>query len=437
MAPDSIKSDVVIIGAGAAGLAAARDLSAAALRITIVEARNRIGGRIHTRYDPAVAMPIELGPEFIHGCPPETWSLVQRHGLTVVPVAEQHEEATPGGLEPADNEWSRIGDLLGRLDPSRPDETVTAFLAREAGGPDESKLRALVTRYVEGFHAARVDRIGVRALAAAESGEGSGSSEAYRLLDGYAAVPRLLHAATDPALTALHLGTRVRQVRWRRERVDVATTGRDGMTRHFTAPRAIITLPLGVLKASPGEPGAVEFDPPLSMKHGALARLDMGAVVRLVLRFREAWWPPELSFLHTFDDHRFGPWWTAAPVRAPLLTAWAGGPRAERLAPLDTAALAAAALDELSERWSRDRGELARLLAAAYHHDWIGDPLSRGGYSYPAVEGIEAPAELAVPVEGTLFLAGEAAAPRGQSGTVPGAIASGQRAARDLLDARG
>src|SRR5216117_1982335 len=100
MPRDRKRVDVLILGAGAAGLAAARDLSHAGLRVTIIEARPRVGGRVLTLHDPRAPIPLELGAEFIHGETAETLSLAQAAGLAVLELPDTHELATAGRFKP-------------------------------------------------------------------------------------------------------------------------------------------------------------------------------------------------------------------------------------------------------------------------------------------------------------------------------------------------
>jgi len=193
-----------------------------------------------------------------------------------------------------------------------------------------------------------------------------------------------------------------------------------------------------VLKA-----GAVKFDPPLTSKQRALACLEMGAVIRVSLRFGERFWEnvkgadgkslAELGFLFSEDPH-FPTWWSQLPARTPVLTAWSAGPAGERNSGMSSDVVAARALDSLASILGFDRTRLGGLLVAAHTHDWQSDPYSRGGYSYVAAGGARAERELAAPLEETLFFAGEAANHEGHNGTVNGAMMTGYRAAREILE---
>jgi monoamine oxidase len=200
-----------------------------------------------------------------------------------------------------------------------------------------------------------------------------------------------------------------------------------------------------VLKASAGDVGAIEFVPDLRAKRHALEHLAMGSVVRVVLRFTERFWSSDwfakqakaedlntLSFLHTTDE-QFPVWWTPYPVRAPLMVGWHGGSGARALAQLASEELEDVAIGSLARQLNLAPRRLRGLVDAMWTHDWDHDPFARGAYSYQMVGGADAPAALARPLRGTLFFAGEAADSEGRTGTVHGAIASGRRAAAEIL----
>jgi monoamine oxidase len=149
------------------------------------------------------------------------------------------------------------------------------------------------------------------------------------------------------------------------------------------------------------------------------------------MRFHSRFWEaraPQIAFFHV-PQAPFPTFWTPLPMRAALLTAWAGGPKAARLTGSSSEELVAAALGSVEKVFGKKtKGE----LAAAHAQDWQADPYSRGGYSYVRVGGAGARERLAEPLENTLFLAGEATDAE-EAGTVAGALRSGQRAAREVL----
>ena len=136
------------------------------------------------------------------------------------------------------------------------------------------------------------------------------------------------------------------------------------------------------------------------------------------------------------QDESFPTWWTQHPVRRPLLTGWAAGPRGRRLSGPPEAAILEQALTSLARILPVSRRDLESLLEAHYLHDWQADPFSLGAYSYALVGGADAPAELAAPLAHTLYFAGEATESTGDNATVHGAIRTGLRAAREVLEGR-
>lgn len=437
-APDGHAVDVVVIGAGVAGLAAARELSRQGLRIVVLEARGRIGGRVHSVDDPGEPLPVELGAEFID-VPGPAWDVLRAAGGTAYRSAGGMWEVRGGAAEPLDME-AVTDRVLGRLDPPPDrDRPFRQWLDEQRGITAHD--RALTLRYVEGFHAADVDRVGIHWIAQTTGDSaGGGGSFRYHPLHGYGRVADGLRAALS-ATCELRLNTVATEVRWGRDGVEVRC--RSGLGQEMPPVRgrcALVTLPLGVLQAGDGEPGAVRFIPGIEETRRAAAALAMGEVVKVVLRFREPLLERRLRFGDVDEtverafflaDAPFPAWWTASPMCAPRLTAWAGGGAAHRLR--ERGDPATAALDTLARMLGVPRGEVEDGLESWHHHDWHADPFSRGAYTWVPAGALPAQAALGAPVEDTLFFAGEATATEGMNGTVDGAIQSGVRAAGEVL----
>lgn len=442
--------DVVIIGAGAAGLAAARELTAAGRSVRILEARERVGGRVHTLHDASMPVPVELGAEFIHGRPPETWGIVEAARLPVYDVSGEHWYSMDGQIQHPADFWSDLDKVMTGMEKIEGrDMTFGEYLDRKVRGAKKGALRSLAFSFVEGFHGGAIDRIGVRGLVRTNrASDATDGERSFRVLGGYDRVIEWLRAGIHPERSSLHLGTVVTGVRWHPGGVTVeAEPAHGGASRRYHARAALITLPLGVLKGEPGSRGAVGFDPDIPAKRRAWSALEMGDAFRLVLRFSERFWerlgPPgdagptldSMSFLHA-RGCELPTWWTMMPVRAPVLTAWAGGPQATRLLEMDHEEVIGHAVETLGHALGVGAGYVADRLEATFTHDWRHDPFTRGGYSYVPVDGLPAQKRLAAPIEGTLFFAGEATNTEGHLGTVHGAIASGRRAAREIVGGR-
>jgi monoamine oxidase len=444
------RRDVVIVGAGAAGLACARELAAQGVRSLLLEARDRLGGRIHTLRVPGLTLPLELGAEFVHGLPADTMAAAERGGLALVEVDGEAWTLTDGRLQRAEHFDDDADRVLDALDADRdPDRSVAEFLAeRRARGASERAVQR-ARDYVTGFHAADPDCASERGLAREEAvGERLGGDRDFRVLDGYDRIVEQLRAEAGD-LAEVRVGARVESVAWEQGQATVHVRGAADEAAYAVGTRAVVvTLPLGVLQRSVpfrDAPGAVRFDPEPPGLRSALAGLAVGHAARVVLRFRERFWERDdvratatmgdlahLGFVFTGHD-AFRVWWTPYPVRAPVLTAWAGGPRALRLAGLGERAMTELAVAAAGRLFGVGPERLAAFLLDAHSHDWSADPLSLGAYSYTAVGGIGASAALARPVARTLFFAGEATTGDGEHGTVHAALESGARAAGEVL----
>ena len=436
------RTDVVVIGAGVAGLAAARQLDDAGVRVLVLEGRDRIGGRVYTHRDARSVLPIELGAEFLHGDAPQVRDIADAAGLIAVEISGSRWRAAHGRLTRDVDFWAGLDRVLGKADPKRaPDRPLSALLAERPGGHRFADARTLAREFVEGFHAAEVDRISERAIA--EGGNPAAEPESQRIgriITGYDAVPTWL---ASPVASRVHLGTIAHTIEWTPGRVSVHTRGASaGIVQ---AQAAVVTLPVSLLHANARGRGAIRFTPEVDTIRDAAAGVAMGQVQRVgVLLDR-----PLVELLgerrqRQLEDATFlmgrgvdvPVWWTSFPVRSGLVIGWAGGPSAIALGRVPRE-IPSRAIVSLADTLGLDRRTLRRHVVATFHHDWCGDPFARGAYSYALVGGSDAAATLSRPVRRTLFFAGEATDAEGRTGTVHGAIATGRRAATQVARALG
>jgi glycine/D-amino acid oxidase-like deaminating enzyme len=167
MSRTTTKTDVLIIGAGPSGLAAARELVARGLDVVVLEARERIGGRVFTHRDSETPVPIELGAEFIHGSAPELQEIAREAGARRLRHQRSALAGVGSNIRPAYDYWDRIDRVMRRLDSKRSlDRSFAQFLATRPGGRRLAIDRKLALQYAQGFQAADPARISERALGA-------------------------------------------------------------------------------------------------------------------------------------------------------------------------------------------------------------------------------------------------------------------------------
>lgn len=423
------RESVIVLGAGAAGLACARALTEQGCTVTVVEARDRIGGRIWT-VDDFAPTPIELGAELIHGDQASSWELVDAFGLETLPDLElQNRGLYDGRLLPL-LEWERrarvsfdpVADVEQAcawwLANGQPDTSVAvaldAWLVATGSSmtPAERGLLAAVVAVDNGADLADLGVMGFLEASYPDDGEGDTA-----LAAGYRSLLEPLADGLD-----VRLGQPVRAVRWSPGAVRIETPN-DALE----AACLVITLPLGVLQA-----GDVEFNPALpATKQAAIAGLGAGRVDKLLLRFRSAFWPAPMGWFATPLDTQSWrrPGW-GRPNEALVWRALLAGSAAERMAALGDDAIPAA-IRQLEAVFDRPLAE--EVLDARYVR-WGDDPYARMGYSYVPPGGAGLRAALATPFAQTLYFAGEATSVE-RPATVHGALESGYQAAEDLLAA--
>jgi monoamine oxidase len=432
--------DVVIIGAGVAGLTAARALAESGHSILVLEARDRIGGRVWTRYEIDTSAPVELGAEFIHGHIPQTLNLLHEAGAAALSADGDHWTLHHGKPQ------KHMDELFGQVQRGmkkadllkKPDVSFQAFLEQGERYGISKEARELACRYVEGFDAADPARVSAQSIAEEWGSGGMLDSPQFRPMGGYSTVLTALAGKLNREKVHVQLHTVVKAVRWKRGAVEIEG---EFLDRPFNvkAPKVIVTVPIGVLQLPAGASGAIHFAPALEGKRAAIAGILSGAVLKVVLRFRTVFWEElengryrDAAFFHS-PESPFPTFWTSMPTRSPFLNAWTGGPAAARLCEKSDSEIVQIALESLRALFGDSLPPGKAELEAAFVHNWERDPFARGAYSYVGVgHNDDARRELAAPLDDTLFFAGEATDTEGEAATVTGALQSGARAAREV-----
>jgi monoamine oxidase len=417
---DAEAHDVIVIGAGAAGLMAARELTRASKRVLVLEGSHRAGGRVLTLFETRAGMPIELGAEFVHGDAPTTTRLLDEARLATVPVSGEHVRSDDGQLTPQGPIWARMARVFALMSKRRrTDRSFQDFLDTRPGGARLARDRELADAFVQGFDGADPTLISERSLA--EQGNPTeGAATARRIVQGYAAL--IVHLEREVA-GRVRLQTVATRIAWGDAGVRVV----DATGTTHAARAVVLAVPLPALQDD-----ALRIEPDIPSLRRAARQLVMGHVARVNVVVRERFWEEktrELAFVHA-PRRQLTVWWTQHPVQAPLLVGWAGGPAARALT--TSGAIEDVALSELAHVFRMRRARAESLVESIHWHDWSSDPFVRGAYSYVGVGGVSAPRTLARSVARRVFVAGEATATE-SGGTVEAALASGERAARSVL----
>ncbi len=436
--PSALDADVIVIGAGAAGLAAARDLAQKSLKVVVLEGRDRIGGRVWSRSPNGTLPPAELGAEFIHGTATQTMAILRKMDQRAFPLSGDFWWLDDCGLLQRGRGFDSAPDIFARAQSLANDETVDQFLGRFQGEPSLRKTLSLARAFVEGFDAADPAIASARGIAFEwRSGVDSKST---RPEGGYAPIFQELGNDCAAAGAEIRTSTVVRRISWQSRGVAIETDAENAGTLNARA--TVITLPISLLRTATAE-SSVVFDPILpAQKRAAIEHIEMGHVVKVALWFRSRFWEAiehgryrDAGFFRD-TGKPFPVYWTQYPSRSATVIGWVGGPAAIALNELPQSEIVTRALDGFAGLF--DKSEWARSeFREGMMHDWSRDPFALGAYSYLRVHAGDAREELGKPLDRTLFFAGEATSLDGQGGTVNGALETGERAAREVAAALG
>jgi len=431
------KADILVIGAGAAGLMAARTLVKAGKTVIVLEARNRLGGRIHTIDDQSFFKHAELGAEFVHGNLPVTLGLLKEADISLVHSGGemwQYQNGRFSNREFFSNEW---GLMMERLDELDEDMSIGDFLQNEFPGEKHEQLRNSVESFVCGYDTA--DPYKASAFALRTEWRGEDDDAQYRIKGGYGTLINYLEEEIVKSGGVLYRNTAAKEINWYKNIAKVVTESGDV----YEGSKIVIALPLGVLQAGKNEKGAISFNPPLPEQTKALKAMGYGAIIKVLLEFDELFWEDKLTeklagknleaMAFIISDQEIPTWWTQFPERSPVLTGWLGGPDAEAKKNLTEDELLQLSLQSLANIFKREVGYLKNKLVAFRIVNWTCDPFARGSYSYDTVAAPASRKVLNVSVQNTLFYAGEYLYEGPAMGTLEAALTSGKEVAERII----
>ena len=414
----------LVVGAGAAGLMAGAELAHAGRRVTILEARQRCGGRIWALPETEFGYPAEGGAEFVHGPAPLTRALMRAAGLRLAPRRGSRWTARAGKFVQDEPGFPHAGRFYRALEAVQTDLPIAEFLDRHFADRSYEGLRRAVTRRVEGYDAADPGRAST--LAIREEWMDRRSGQGGQIAEGYGALVAHLAAACRRDGGVIELGAAVAALEAGGGRI--AAHCSSGAV--FEADAAILTVPPPLLRE-------IALPPSARGRAAAAADIGFGNVVKILLRFASKWWAEaagrdlgDLSFL--FSGAAVPTWWTQHPAQHPVLTGWYAGPKADRVAHLDEPKLVEMGLASLAESFDLPPERLRQNLVAARAIDWGTDPFARGAYSYATPETRAALSVLKRREGDGIFFAGEALYAGPDMGTVEAALASAHEAVQAI-----
>ncbi|EHQ30314.1 flavin monoamine oxidase family protein [Mucilaginibacter paludis] len=431
------QTDILIIGAGAAGLMAAMHLAKAGKKVTVLEARDRTGGRIHTVVDDVFIDGAELGAEFIHGKLPVTLHLLKEAGIGATNAAGDMWRYNDGSFKKAEQFIPDYELLIQKLNALTEDITLDNFLDTHLTEARYAETRDMLRSFASGYDTADAARFSTFAMRRELQSEDE--EHQYRVTGGYSVMIAYLEQQIIKAGGVIHLSTIVKQIQWQPGKVIAV----DDAGLQYSAQQVVIALPLGVLQAGKHERAALSFVPQIPEREQAILEMGMGAVIKVLLQFNDIFWERQAlekgadasvkNMIYLFSGQAIPTWWTQTPDAIPMLTGWIGGPPAMALKDATDDEVLQLALLSLSEIYSMPVSTLNEKLTGHKIMNWTADDFTRGSYSYATIATGKSRRLLAEPFNNTIYFAGEALYDGAEMGTVEAALASGKAVAGLIL----
>ncbi|WP_178372169.1 flavin monoamine oxidase family protein [Chitinophaga jiangningensis] len=423
------QADIIVIGAGAAGLMAASRLTRAGKKVIVLEARERTGGRIHTIQHEHGLSFAELGAEFIHGELPVTLDLLREAGIsyndTRFEMFHHHNGQIQQGDEPITG-WDELMEKMNQLEQDLP---LEAFLDQHFSGPEYTAMRKEITAFVNGYDTASLSEVSTFAIRS--EWEHEDDEAQHRVSAGYRAMIQYLQDICTKGGSEILLQQVVQRIEWTNGSVTVYTQSNSV----YQAVKVVVALPLGVLQQANG----VTFEPALQQHTAALHDIGFGAIIKILLEFTTPFWMNDAAFGNpalsasttrlVVSGETVPTYWTQTEPGSTLLTGWLGGPPAWEMREWSADEILHATLTSLHRIYQVPLKTLQSQLSGWQVVNWTADPYTRGSYAYDKVPSSAARKILSQPIQDTVYFAGEYLYEGPAMGTVEAALTSGKSVA--------
>ncbi len=413
---------VIIIGAGAAGLAAAHFLTKSGVECVLLEASERVGGRVYSREDLGTT-PLELGAEEIHGEESAWFWLLQTHNFEILEYTHENEDLyfvdeklLPEALLEQRIDYQNAYNYWDYLQEYQSKQPLAFHIWLKKQQSLFGAMSPFVKAWVENAYGTQAALLNVPDMVKVGNTWNSGETNFVLEKSSYQSALQKIFSAVLPLV---QLGKIIHQIDYQNQEITLTST--QGET--WKADKVLITIPLTQLQKQ-----AINFQPTLPpAKQRAIESLQLGNVMKLILRFKESFWKENTGAI--YPNALISEFYTSAKDNTPQLTAYISGQAYQTLSKLTEAEVLAQALDILSKIYQQP---IAPLYDTHLLIDWKKEPFIEGAYSFPHIHAERYRSLLANPIDEKVFFAGEATNYHGHAGTVHGAVESAYRAVQEM-----
>ncbi|PIR41682.1 MAG: hypothetical protein COV30_02465 [Candidatus Yanofskybacteria bacterium CG10_big_fil_rev_8_21_14_0_10_37_15] len=422
-----IKTDILVIGAGAAGLMTAKELSKTGKKVTILEARDRIGGRIYPLFKETFGYPAQGGAEFVHGPAPITKTVLKEAGLTYVPINKiDYLYAHKGKLVKIPELWSYENLLNKRLKNLKKDMPIAEFLNKYFKEKKYETLKKLIIGTTENYDAADPKKISTFVLR--DEWLGRHVWKLGIIKEGYGSLIKFLELECKNNRVQILFNKKVESIKIIGNDAEIKCADKT----LYEAQKTIITVSLPIISS-------LKFSPAIPCKLKEISKIGFGGVIKILLQFQDSWWmkiikKEQNTHIFISSEEKVPIWWTQPFQSFPVITGWIGGPNAKKLKNKSPEKILDLALLSLSNIFKIDVNILKEKFINSKVINWPADPFAQGAYSYESMGAKKASAELRKPINNIIFFAGEAFCSGEETATVEGAFASAVETANRILN---